>query len=1006
MSNLKSKLLLFLGVLYTFSLLNLTIYGYLKLFQETKCFGKTKGRIINYGESWAPSALQFINGINILWVFDNNDCFDKNCLNITSIIKENNEKDINLVKDTIRNSGVELNSFMITPIKSDKMWNGRQNEILNSVDIEIKYEETLGEYHCVSSNIDTYARSWVDVDSKTGYHMVYPEMNQTSKKAVFYSCTFTLFELKCKELKTFPFFVSYVVGIIIISFLAIVMIFDDKMKFYIVLSLDFFGFKVGCIDFCNPLNGSYSEFDIGEKYTVLNGSTFTPLAQTLRGRKDSVKTKNFFLTFEEENLFSIYSVKKGECLRTVQMSNEKAEKTKYFLHLLNLNEKNWPLNNIRNHHVSMADFLSEYIDNPNGDLNFGEFQVKNIALGLKFLNFISKFSKSNKRISRLLIEHNKLFFGDLCLSALTNVIKKRTSWSQKPKSVGNCQWKRYVNDVYLLNQIIGRPLFFNQYSKPPDFTEAMKKSIEFVSKLDNNEVQDLKDSELLGLKIDFDPNLIVDIDNKYYEKLYENVKKIFLTPDSENEGTEGLKNIEEIKEKIDFLRKEKEEKEKIEEIGQYANKSPSAEIIHLYAGLYKSSEEVSKQRLERKMEKSIHKKEKTSKRIEKDEKGEREREKEKEKEIRNKNRDKILQLNKEIRDLERETQNIIRNKKKLTEKEKTRGILTNLDFKKAILSDFKKSEGVALNKINEKKIVEDINEGFIAPLFFKVKEKKGGGKNEKFLKEIKRRKDEMGDKEEESLHKNLKQCSTNYYSILRSFKEEKKEDGESSSIVEMKSAEGNKKDEINMEGLSKKERAKLQKKKEKEERSKKEKEKGKGKGKEKGKGGGGKEKQYIMDLNLSARSFKGAKECLTELKNNFISDINNNDNKKKEKEESDRKGKKEKVDEIESKKQNQPKYNNINIEKIGKIKNCFKFKKYIFGMVLNSTRITEDRENSELEEIEEMSELKKQIFSSKKEKEKRAKVYDEKNEEDEKFSFDKIKLKSLILDKIKSLKLN
>jgi hypothetical protein len=370
-----------------------------------------------------------------------------------------------------------------------------------------------------------------------------------------------------------------------------------KLRFLVCFSMRvFFGDKVfDILKFCNPLNGRYSIKRPGEKCISVkfcksqSYEEFGLCSTFIKFDNYSFNLNgNAFTIFKNTGLLSVFF----EC----KLKPEKLNQVRHIMMAISISPDNWPLSDKSNHFISIESF-KDFLLNDNLNLSSGVFEKKTIVTELCFEDYLREYCGLNLDTIKVLISHNKEFFGHLNISCLLKACQRKIGWVDRPKSAGNSQWKRYTNDVskYLVSKGV-KCSFYQFRGKEKAFTDSMLSSVRTVvsNNYINLEMKDIAEG-LDDLVVKTDPSKLISLE---IDGIFNKLTSL---------GPEEC--VPFTKEQLSVLNQSKDNNEAVKKLEEMGDKNKIAEQNKKLLEMGKEKEKVktSISNMERNMNKSKYK---------------------------------------------------------------------------------------------------------------------------------------------------------------------------------------------------------------------------------------------------------------------------------------------------------------------------------------------------------------------------------------------------------------
>lgn len=197
--------------------------------------------------------------------------------------------------------------------------------------------------------------------------------------------------------------------------------------------------------FCNPMTGNYTNLEIGDAVNVfcsgcfnLNSLLESPKSSNLKDKTHAywIKNRRLYKTNLGNLITEEFDLAPLNCLAI-----------KAYFFECNVNPKNCVVNNDFTHYLNTEYVITKLIE--------GSHMYKSISdkagfiqdVELAEVEVLSKMFSYSKKVLIKLIEHNKLFFGELNILALTLLLRNKGSHVFRPSKINNSTWKWYGSDV-------------------------------------------------------------------------------------------------------------------------------------------------------------------------------------------------------------------------------------------------------------------------------------------------------------------------------------------------------------------------------------------------------------------------------------------------------------------------------------------------------------------------------------------------------------------------------
>jgi hypothetical protein len=586
------KLFSLIQILYSVLVFCYTLYGYSKNISESLCSEKRPGSLLK--SQGVQFNVSYFEAASIFTGSADYQLCDLKCYDDTTGCK-------NFEGSSQRDS-------MIDFFYHSSMSGGYEsyNYEFNDTGFKVSYykSESFDVLSCDGFVLKTLAPNEisgvsVSLDAVLWMNYYYDSRNFTGSYHSYGVCHESSFAQDCTFSKrsqdAFLFF-SIVFATIFI-FLLILSLPFVKLRFIVCSTMRvFFGDKVfDILKFCNPLNCKYSVKRPGDKYIsikVCQNQVFDDfgLCNTF------IKFENYsfhlvddsFTIFKNTGLLSVFF----EC----KLKPEKLNQVRHILMAISISPDNWPLSEKMNHFLSIESFV-EFLLNDELNLCSGIFDKKTVVTELCFEDYLKEYCGLNLDTIKVLVTHNKEFFGHLNIPCLVKACQRKMGWIDRPRSAGNSQWKRYTNDVskYLVSR--GVKCNFHQFrNNEKAFTNAMCRSVKtFVS-------NDYVDLEMKDIAKDLD-NVVVKTDPSNLISL--EIDEIFnkITSLGPEEG------VPFTNEQLSLLNKSKDRNEAIKKLEEIGDKNKIAEQRAKLHEMNKEKERVktSITNMEKNMKKSKYK---------------------------------------------------------------------------------------------------------------------------------------------------------------------------------------------------------------------------------------------------------------------------------------------------------------------------------------------------------------------------------------------------------------
>jgi len=481
MSN--EKIIGLLKVLYSVLLFCYTIYGYSKNLSEVFCSERRPGiplfPLSGWGNVSCFSVYNATYGLPTFQVQDSSVCYAETCSGLQEDVMPKFFEAVyktNLYESydyKMNSSGFEVQFFK----------NGRFT-VLSCDGFGLKSTD-VGSMVGASFNMDDF--TWTQVNNV---------FTNNSQQHYYESCLETVYLQDCtfstkSQLNFLIFTVSVVALLLVILAFSI---FSVHFRFWACYLLSpFLGNNMFILmKFCNPLDGGYSVKKKGSIYYTVKECE--PQTFDCFGGGDMFVKKSMYsfkltgsrLTiFESKGLLSV--VFDGI------LSSTKLDQVTQIMIAISMSNENWPINSACDHFIDMEAFI-EYLMNDKLNLRRLVLDKDSTILSLRFETFLMDYRGIDYNTIKVLITHNKLFFGYFNLPCMLRSMERRFNWCSRPVSSSNSQWKRYTNDVskFLISSGF-KPPFYQFKNKNVSYTPSLLKAINVVA---NDNYKELEFSDI------------------------------------------------------------------------------------------------------------------------------------------------------------------------------------------------------------------------------------------------------------------------------------------------------------------------------------------------------------------------------------------------------------------------------------------------------------------------------------------------------------------------------
>jgi hypothetical protein len=468
----KSRTIGLLQVLYSILVFCYTLYGYSKSISESFCSESRPGSLIwdagfNYNVTYFIADSGTASGENIQLGSLNSGCYEPSkCLNITR---------------------TDLTSFFtkLVGILTYKRFNLRFN--LTGFTVELYKDNYFDVLSCNDYIVQKTPDDLIESAFFRGTGFQFQAFGIPDKPffASYATCRESSHNQDCSFSTQSQDIFLYLSGALILLFLILlfISIFSVNVRFALCFILSgLVGEKsFDLMSFCNPLTGKYSIKYKGDQCFVIDKCE-PQVFEDYGGGDFLLRFKNYTFKISGCRLVIFDASKFMGVVSDCTLGEGKLRQVRHLLTSVGMDENNWPILENDNHFLEMEDF-KDYLLNPELNLRRKTLNSHTVITNQKIESLFVDLGGASSEIIKVLIEHNKNFFGFLNLPCLINASNFKFGWTDRPKSSSNSQWKVYTNDVakFLIGKGVKKRFFQLKNSHRP-FTKAMIDSLKANAK--------------------------------------------------------------------------------------------------------------------------------------------------------------------------------------------------------------------------------------------------------------------------------------------------------------------------------------------------------------------------------------------------------------------------------------------------------------------------------------------------------------------------------------------
>jgi hypothetical protein len=481
MSN--KKIIGLLKVLYSVLLFCYTIYGYGKNLSEVFCSERRPGVPLSPLSGWGNvscfSVYNATYGLPIFQVQDSSVCYAETCSELQEDVMPE------FFENVYKTNLYESYSYKMNSSGFEAQFFKNERFTVLSCDGFGSKSTDVGSMTGASFNMDDF--TWTQVNKV---------VTNDSQQHYYANCVETVYLQDCTfSTRSQLNFLIFSVSVVALFFVLLVLsFFSIHFRFWSCYLLSpLLGDNMFVLmKFCNPLDGKYSVKKKGSIYYTVEECE-PQIFDSFGGGDMFVKksmysfkiTGNRLTIFESKGFLSV--VFDGVLDKT------KMDQVMQIMIAISISSENWPINSECDHFIGMEAFI-EYLLNDKLNLKRLVLDKDSTILNLRFETFLMDYRGLDCNTIKVLITHNKLFFGYFNLPCMLRSMERRFNWCSRPASSSNSQWKRYTNDVskFLTSSGHKQP-FFQFKNKNVSYTPSLLQAINVVA---NDSYKELEFSDI------------------------------------------------------------------------------------------------------------------------------------------------------------------------------------------------------------------------------------------------------------------------------------------------------------------------------------------------------------------------------------------------------------------------------------------------------------------------------------------------------------------------------